>query len=481
MIIPDILAVLAGFLLLLAEILGMATAVHAIRTVRSSQASIAWAVSLLTFPVLTLPAYWIFGRNKFSGYVETLRKGHDEHARLVDEIIRRLREEHRSDPTDVEDDLRVFEHLNNGFPFLGGNDVELLIDGPATFSRMFEDIDRAREYVLLQYFIVHDDALGEALQEKLIARAGRGVRVYFLYDEIGCHKLPAAYLQAMRAAGVQVHPFGTTQGRGNRFQINFRNHRKITVVDGRVAYVGGHNVGDEYMGRDPGFGHWRDTHLRIEGPSARHVQRTFFADWYFAARELLPLSWDAAAARPGGADLVILPSGPADPMDTCSLMFVQAIHLARERIWISSPYFIPNEAVIEALQIAAARGVDIRIMLPLKPDHRIVYMAGFWFMARLNLPGIRFLRYAPGFLHQKAFVVDDRLAMVGTANADNRSFQLNFEISALGISRGFVEEVGRMLATDLSRSREVPADEGLTRGFLFDLGVRVARLFSPIL
>jgi cardiolipin synthase len=473
--------VLLGIILPLAELLGIITAVHAIRTVRTSQASIAWAVSLVTFPFLSLPLYWVFGRRKFSGYVEALRQWHDEHARLVDEIIRRVQGEYQSKADHARHEFQVFENLNRGSPFLRGNSVEILLNGEATFTRMFQDIDRASDYVLLQYFIVHDDEIGRELQSRLIAKAEAGVRVFFLYDEIGCHKLPKRYIEELKRAGVDIHPFGTTQGRGNRFQLNFRNHRKITVVDGRIAYLGGHNVGDAYMGRSRRFGHWRDTHLRIDGPSARHVQMSFLFDWYFAARRFIAVNWDAATSHPEGTDLLILNSGPADAMDTCSLMFVLAIHAARERIWISSPYFIPNEAVIAALQTAAMRGVDVRIMLPLRPDHKIVYLAGFSYMAQLSTPNIRFFRYEPGFLHQKAFVVDERLAMVGTANADNRSFRLNFEISALSISQGFVRQVAEMLETDFSRCREVPAEEGLTRGLVFDFGVRLARLFSPIL
>ncbi|MBW2259798.1 MAG: cardiolipin synthase [Deltaproteobacteria bacterium] len=477
----DIHIVLVGVIYPFVEILGILTALYAIRTVRSSQAAIAWAISLVTFPFLALPLYWIFGRNRFSGYVEAIRQGEEEHTRQVDEIMRRMKEEYRSDPDLVRDEFEVFENLNRGYPFLRGNSVDLLVDGEATFTRMFEDMDRAEDYILLQYFIVHDDELGKELKSRLIAKAEEGVRVYFLYDEIGCHKLPRRYIKKLRKAGVHIHPFGTTQGRGNRFQLNFRNHRKITVVDGKIGYVGGHNIGDEYMGRSRKFGHWRDTHLRIDGPSVRHVQMSFVADWYFAARSLIPVNWDAATSHPEGTDLLILQSGPADPMDTCSLMFVLAIHAARSRMWISSPYFIPNEAVIAALRTAALRGVDVRIMIPLKPDHRVVYLAGFAFMAELKEPNIRFFRYEPGFLHQKAFVVDERLAMVGTANADNRSFRLNFEISALGITQGFVQQVAQMLESDFSKCREVPADEGFTRGFLFDSGVRLARLFSPIL
>jgi cardiolipin synthase len=479
--IQDIHVVLAGIIYPFVEILGILTALHAIRTVRTSQAAIAWAISLVTLPFLSLPLYWVFGRKKFSGYVEAIRQGDEDHSRQVDEIMRRMKEEYRSSPDLVREQFSVFENLNRGYPFLRGNSVDLLVDGETTFKRMFEDIDAAQEYVLLQYFIVHDDELGRALKSRLIAKARGGICVFFLYDEIGCHKLPRRYINELRKAGVDAHPFGTTRGRGNRFQLNFRNHRKITVVDGKIGYVGGHNIGDEYMGRSRKFGHWRDTHLRIDGPSVRHLQMSFMRDWYFAARRFIPVNWDAATSRPEGTDLLILESGPADSMYTCSLMFVLAIHMARERIWIASPYFIPNEAVSTALRTAALRGVDVRIMLPLKPDHRVVYLAGFSFMSELDEPNIRFFRYEPGFLHQKAFVVDERLAMVGTANADNRSFRLNFEICALGITQGFVKEVAGMLESDFSKCREVPADEGFTRGFMFDSGVRLARLFSPIL
>ncbi len=477
----DVHVILAGILLPLVEFLGILTAVHAIMTVRSSQASIAWAVSLVTFPFLALPLYWILGRSRFSGYVEAIRQGHDEHARQVEEILRRMKDEHRSSRDRMRNDFEVFENLNMGYPFLCGNSVEILLNGEATFNRIFEDIDRAQEYILLQYFIVHDDELGRSLKSRLIAKAEQGLRIHFLYDEIGCHKLPRRYLRELRKSGIHVHPFHTTQGRGNRFQINFRNHRKITVIDGRIGYLGGHNVGDEYMGKSRRFGHWRDTHLRIDGPSVRHLQMSFMLDWYFAARTFIPAHWDRTATHTNGTDLLILASGPADRLDTCSLMFVLAIQSARDRIWISSPYFIPNEAVMAALRAAALKGVDIRIMLPLKPDHRVVYLAGFSFMAELDQPNIRFFRYEPGFLHQKAFVVDDRLAMVGTANVDNRSFRLNFEVSALGITQPFVDQVAEMLESDLSRCREVPAREADTRGLVFDFGVRLARLFSPIL
>lgn len=478
--VADLIALFFTVIFPVFEALGIATAFHAVMNARTSQGAIAWAVSLVSFPYVTLPLYWIFGRHRFHGYVETLRQGHLEHQQQVDTIVGSLQEASAARTVALPAPLKVYENLAR-FPFTAGNRVTLLVDGQATFNAMFQSIDEARNYILVQYFIIKDDELGRELKRRLINRAKSGVRVSVLYDEIGCHQLPAQYLDDLHRAGVKTSGFKTTRGKGNRFQLNFRNHRKITVVDGRVAYMGGYNVGDEYMGRNPKFGRWRDTHIKIEGPAVQNVQFVFTVDWYWANRKGLDLAWEQQPMDPEGSDLLVLSSGPADKIETCSLMFVHAIQSARSRIWIASPYFIPNEAIVEALQLAALRGVDVSIMLPMKPDHRIVYMAGFSYMAKLNMPGIRFYRYEPGFLHQKVFLVDDKLAGVGTANMDNRSFRLNFEVTALISNRKFAQEVEHMLTEDFSKCRTTPADEYLKRALPFRFGVRLARLLSPIL
>ncbi|MCF8067716.1 MAG: cardiolipin synthase [Desulfobacterales bacterium] len=478
--ISDAITLLITVIIPLFELLGIATAVHAIVNVRTSQGSIAWAVSLVTFPWVALPLYWVFGRRRFSGYIEVLRQGRLEHEKQTNEVMCQLQKTHVSEKKIRPGVFKVFENLA-GFPFTNGNDIKLLIDGPATFQSMFQSINMAKEYILLQYFIVHDDELGRELKSRLIARSGEGIRIYFLYDEIGCHKLPGRYIQDLKDAGIEISGFRTTRGRGNRFQINFRNHRKITIIDGKTAFVGGHNIGDEYMGRDPKYGRWRDTHIRIEGPAVRNIQLSFVGDWYWANRTTFTLNWNTPPQLSNGSDVLVLPTGPADHMENCSLMFVHAIHSARKRIWLASPYFIPSEATIKALQTASLRDIEIRIMLPMNPDHRTVYMAGFSYLAQLDIPGITFYRYVPGFLHQKVFLIDDMLAAVGTANMDNRSFRLNFEITALISDKKFVKQVEEMLETDFSQCRIAKADEYLKRGFLFRFGVKLARLLSPIL
>ena len=367
-----------------------------------------------------------------------------------------------------------------GLPFLRGNSVELLVDGDATFASILEGIDAAEKYVLFQFFIVHDDEIGREVKQHLIDRARAGVRVYFLYDEVGSHDLPRAYKDELRAAGVEVYDFHTRKGPRNRFQINFRNHRKVVVVDGKVAWIGGHNVGDEYLGRDPKFGHWRDTHVRIEGPAALGAQVSFAEDWYWATERWLDLAWTPAPSSGGDIPILILPSGPADEFETANLMFVHAINSASKRIWIASPYFVPDRPVITALQLAGLRGVNVRILIPDKPDHLSVYLAAFSYLDESSSTGVEFYRYQDGFLHQKVMLIDDSVATVGTANFDNRSFRLNFEITAVVADRDFAAEVEEMLEADFARSRLMEPGEYDRKPWWFRLGVKLARLTAPV-
>lgn len=473
--VTEALAILAAVL----HLLGALSALHALTSVRSAPGVAAWLVSLVTFPYVALPLYWMFGRNKFQGYVQARRRGDTE----LHYVVNALRQQRDAYAFPLSGDLARFSELERlaSMPFTAGNRGRLLIDGEKAFPDMFTAIAAARTYVLVQFFIVRDDPLGRELADLLIRKAGEGVRVYFLYDAVGCHALSESYVRRLRAAGVRMEPFGSLRFFSRQFQINFRNHRKIVVVDGRVAFVGGLNIGDEYRGRSTRFAAWRDTHTRFEGPCVQCVQIPFLEDWHWATGEVINLQWEPEAAPAGGGGVLVLPSGPADVLDTCSLAYVQCINDARERVWLVSPYFVPSPEVIAALQLAALRGVDVRILLPLKPDHKLVYLASFYYLRELDTPGIRFFRYEPGFLHQKALLIDDDLAAVGTANADNRSFSLNFELMMYVVEPEFVKSVERMLDDDFAQSRPVPSDELDRRRLPFRLAVHLARLLSPVL
>ena len=469
---PIIIAVMV-----LVELVGIGFAIDAVMRNRTPQGTIAWAIALVLMPAVSIPFYIVFGNRRFDAYVRAARK---EHAGL-----HALWQQARAgvEPFAV--------HANGGgaglcpalerltaLPATRGNDVTLLVDGQATFDAVIAAIDAAQRYVLSQFYIVRHDGIGARYRDALLRARARGVMVLFLYDEIGSLELDPAYLQPLIDAGCEVSECNTAR-RGNRFQLNFRNHRKTVVVDGLVAFTGGLNVGDEYLGLDPEMRPWRDTHIRLEGPGALAVQLAWCEDWQWATRRVPALNWVPRAAAGGGREqVIVLPSGPADPLETCTLMFMHLIQGATRRLWIASPYFVPDEGIIAALQLAASRGVDVRLVLPGRSDNLLVWMSEYSFLPDVIPAGVKVYRYAKGFMHHKVLLCDDTAA-VGTANLDNRSFRINFEITVLaeGAIGGAVEA---MMQRDFERCHGVSLAEFQRRSWWFRVAARVARLMSPI-
>lgn len=472
---PVVLTVLAA----LAQIAGVLSAVRAILETRTAQGATAWAISLVLFPYLAVPLYWFLGSSKFEGYVlarhEGLVAGNPTARAFIEKLFDRglIAEPARTR-------LLVPERLAI-LPLTTGNDAELLIDGEATFRSILDGIARAKHTVLAQFYLVRDDEIGRAFQRALVEAAARGVRCYLLVDPIGSIGLPSAYLEALREAGVHTATFDTNRRRLGRFQINFRNHRKILVIDGDEAWVGGHNCGDEYLGRDPEWGVWRDTHVHVEGPVADCVQVAFFEDWLFATGESLDLTWDPKPAKSGArCTALALPTGPADELETCTLFFVHAIHSAQRRLWIASPYFVPDEQFITALSLAALRGVDVRVLVPERTDSKLVQLSEWSYLEELGAVDIPVFRYQRGFMHHKVVLIDDEIATIGTANFDNRSFRLNFEITMLFVDRDFAARVALMLEEDFRHAIQATPEQLRERRFWYQLAVRAARLLAPI-
>ncbi|WP_186393652.1 MULTISPECIES: cardiolipin synthase [unclassified Pannonibacter] len=451
-------------------------AVREVMNSRTAQGTIAWLLSLFFLPIPTILLYLVFGWKQFDDYADVQRKmGRDERSR-------RARQIGIADKA-ATTDWQVLSRVAN-LPFISGNRCELLIDGDATFSSILQGISEARTVVLVQFFIVRSDVLGRTLADLLIEKARQGVRVYFLYDEIGSKGLPKAYIRRLRRHGIHVSGFNETHHYLRilgPMRINYRNHRKVVVVDNRHAWVGGHNVGDEYLGKDPDFGHWRDTHVKISGPAALGCTLSFAEDWHWACGEPLDFFSPGPYESPGDEAVLVMPTGPADPLEDCSIAFTEAISRARHRLWIVSPYFVPGPDVQTALYAAAMRGVDVRVLLPQKADHRLVWLASHAYADDMVNHGIKVYRYLEGFLHQKVVLVDDELASVGTVNFDNRSFRINFEITLWFTSPGFIAQIAAMLEKDFGRARQTGPDDLDKRSYAFRVLAQSARLFSPIL
>jgi len=459
-------------------LLGVIAALDAIWKGRTSQGSVAWAVALISFPYLAVPLYWIFGDRKFHGYINARRTGDLKINNIAHDLRSKL-ENNNLISKDEHPDFSVVEALAK-MPFTSYNKAELLINGETTFDAIFKGIDKAQDYILVQFYKINDDKLGKKLQTKLIAKAKIGVRIYLLYDDIGCTPLPRSYMEKMRNNGIEVHNFKSRKGWAHRLRLNFRNHRKIVVVDGKIAYVGGLNVSDKYMGIHPKYGYWRDTHVKIEGPSVQSVQLPFISDWYWATQEVPELSWEPSYLHEWKNNVLVLPSGPADELETCGIFFVHAINSAKKRLWIISPYFVPDQQVLCALQLAGLRGVDVRVMIPEKSDLFITNLSTLSYLQDITKVGIKVYRYKKGFLHQKTMLIDNERSMIGTANFDNRSIRINFEINILFSSNEFASKVEEMMIEDFSNSFQITEEDYTKKPFWYKLAVKIARLMAPI-
>ena len=470
---------ITGFVVI-SHVAGALTSVEAVMETRTPQGATAWAVCLNLFPYGAVPAYWMFGHTEFDSY-RTVRDLNDgKFAPIREELNQSL----------VASGLRaeagkplakVLERLAD-LRFTEGNGVTLLVDGEATYDAMLDAIAGAEKYVLFQTYILRGDATGNRFKDALLKKAATGVKVRVLYDEIGSLRLDKAFREGLLAGGVEAAVFSTNQSDGRKYQLNFRNHRKILVVDGATGFAGGLNIGDEHLGKDEVLTPWRDTHLRVTGPAATMLQLPFAEDWYWATGTVPEnLDWSVEKDEKGGeATVLCLPTGPADERETCGLFFLAAINSAEKRLWIATPYFVPDMQIISALKLAALRGVDVRILVPGLNDSRLVEYSSHTYLDEITEAGISAYRFQKGFLHQKVMLVDDDLSCIGSANMDNRSFRLNFEVILAVEDRAFATEVGKMLENDFANSKKIPKGSLASKPFLFRLASRVSKLLAPI-
>lgn len=458
----------------------------------SPGAALAWILINLLLPFIGVPLYFLFGDFRIRGYVKRHRAGAQKvEAALDGESSNASAQRPSTEPAGFG---RVFSKLGPVYrPKEGG--AELLVDGASTFEAIFAAIAKAERYILVQYYILRADRLGLELKRLLMQKARNGLPVFLLYDDMGSFWLSREYIRDLKGAGVRVVRFLPIASFKRFFQLNFRNHRKLVVVDGLQAFTGGLNVGEEYaaprkrrqktkaMRR-----YWRDTHMRLTGAAVLQLEEIFLEDWHFATGEKIDLqkitlATNSINAKPLPQDQIIqvIPTGPTDETLVSILYLLHVITMARSRLWVATPYFVPDQTIIRALELAALRGVDVRIMLPQQSDNSFVHWVSLSYGELMQQKGSVVLLYQAGFMHQKVILADDNFALVGTMNIDNRALYLNFETMVAVHGTTFNESVERMLLTDFLSCRFLQHERQPIRRAFIRARANVARLLAPLL
>jgi cardiolipin synthase A/B len=474
------LATLAGVL----EVLCVVIVIPAVLlTKRDATVAVAWCLLVLLVPLFGALFFWAFGYNylhrrvgRKSAHRAAFRKSHPP----------ALHEASRGEAMPGDDP--TYQHLGSlalavrAFPVIGGNAVTLYHETEHAFNDLLEAIRAARRHVHLEFFIVRSDATAERLLQLLTEKAKAGVEVRFLFDAMGSLYLKGRLLRPLLDAGGRACGFLPVNPFRSLIQVNLRNHRKIVVIDGAVGFTGGMNVGDEYLGKGHRFGYWRDTFLRLEGPAVAGLQRVFTEDWDFAGGEALNgAAYFPAAPAAGGDAVQVVESGPDQDANSIREVYFAAILAARERLWIASPYFVPDAGMLDALRLARYRGVDVRLLCIARPDHFLSFYASRYYWSDLLAAGAHVYQYTRGMMHSKIVLVDGRWAMVGSANLDNRSLRLNFEVGCALHTPERVAELEARFQADLKDAAELDAESFARRPFVAQLTENACRLFSPVL
>ncbi|MFC4598441.1 cardiolipin synthase [Cohnella hongkongensis] len=448
----------------------------------------AWLLVLYFIPLLGFALYLFLAQNyrktRLFEWKEIGRTGSDEAAKEQLALLSGDGFELRNPAARGFRDLIVMHLKAKRALYTENNEVELLLDGKMKFERLFRDIAEARQHIHIQYYILQKDELGTKLIRALAEKARSGVSVKLLYDELGSRRLSKRSLRELREAGGTAEAFFPSKFRLINFRLNYRNHRKLVIIDGKIGYVGGFNVGDEYLGLSPKFGYWRDAHLRVRGGAVRAMQTRFILDWNQASREDIryhPSLYPEPEETGGTAGVQIVPSGPESRLEYIKNGYVKMISSAKRSILIQTPYFVPDAGYLDALRIAALSGVKVSIMIPDKPDHPFIYWATLSYIGGMLRAGVSVYLYRHGFMHAKTIVVDEEIASVGTANMDVRSFKLNFEVNAFVYDSDIAKKLADAFQEDIRVSEELTLEKYGQRSRLIRIKESVSRLLSPIL
>jgi len=454
--------------------------------------ALAYLLLVIFVPILGIIIYFSFGVNYRirKMYGKKLLTNTKLQSNLEKRLITYSKGVLKEGDENVQDSRKLVNLIlkENLSPLTDNNSVKLLLNGEEKFPEVLKSLAEAKDHIHIEYYIFEDDNIGNEIIELLIKKKAEGLEVRFIYDDFGSRSIRRKQVKRLRDAGVKIFPFYKIKLIALANRINYRNHRKIIIIDGHTSFVGGINVSDKYINGEPSKNkvYWRDTHLKIEGPATWYLQYLFLCDWNFCAQDemsinekLFPLKESFLSIE--DKHVQITASGPDSDLPTIKFALLQAINLAEKEILITTPYFIPSKSIMDALIIAGKSGVQVKLIVPKKSDSKLVNAAASSYYAELLKSGVEIYRYQKGFVHAKTMVIDNEIAIVGTANMDVRSFDLNFEVNAIV----YDEEISNQLRTafyeDLEVSLKIDLIAWLQRPTLYRFLDKLARLFSPML
>ena len=488
------------FIVFLLYILSIILSIKLILENRDPAKTLAWILIFMLLPGIGLIIYAILGRNirklkikRASKLANDVRR--DKLLYNLEEIDELIQYENKiisrgELPNNQKKDSRVLKIirllLNTGtFPFTINNKVDVYVDGNEKFSNLIEDIRKAKDHIHLEYFIIKDSEIGRQIKSELISKAKEGIKIRIIYDDVGCWRFwfNRRFFREMMSYGIEIKPYlkgKITIPIGG--QLNYRNHRKIVVIDGKIGYTGGINIGDEYIGKNKKFGYWRDTHIKVEGTSVYMLQMIFLTDWYYNTKQvLLNQNLFPKMKKMGDSMIQIVASGPDADWESMHYAYFYAICNAKKSIYIETPYFIPDEGLLEGLKCAVLSGVELIIIFPKIADHKIVNTASYSYFDDILKCGGKVYLYNKGFLHSKLIIIDDIIASTGSANMDLRSFKLNFEVNAFIYDKDIINQMKIDFKKDLESSEILDKNKYEDRSMISKVKESISRLFSPIL
>ena len=455
---------------------------------RSTTKTIAYLLFTLLIPIVGIVFYIIFGINYWKMKLYNKKSIED------DKILQKLKKEMRSyieetiDATDMPDEnhKELAMMLAKGLrsPLTRRNSVKLLINGEEKFPEVLEALRTAKHHIHIEYYIYEQDEIGEQIENILIQKAKEGVQVRFIYDDFGSPHIKKKTEKKMKDAGIEIYPFQKVLFYLLANRLNYRNHRKIIVIDGHIGFTGGINVSDKYINNKPGRLFWRDTHIRIDGPGVFYLQYLFLSDWNFCTGKILqPDKLHFLTGQKHKADtfLQVAASGPDSDHPSVLFSLLQAIYLAKKEILITTPYFIPGDSIQEALKVAALSGLSVKLLVPGICDSNFVNAASKSYYKELLLAGVEIYMYQKGFVHAKTLITDGKLSVIGTANMDYRSFELNFEVNVILYDKEFSEKLRTVFFKDLEHAEKIDKERWCNRPAHIQLPEKLARLFSPVM